>query len=264
MDYYKNKVVWLTGASSGIGKELLKQLAQQGARVIASARRRELLIQIGEDLLLNDSNFFVLDFDLNSFDPDIIADKAIKAFGRVDILINNGGISQKSTALDTIDKVDRQIMEVNYFANVMISKRIAAHMCQNNSGHIVTIASILGKFGLPLLATYAASKHALFGWYNSLRFELQSKGVNITIVSPGFINTDVTLNSVTADGNKFNQNSVAQEKGMPASKCATKILKGVSKNKWHFYVGRIETFMPHFQMLFPKLFTIIINKLSKG
>lgn len=259
-----NKVVWITGASSGIGEQLVRQVVAKNGKVVLSARREDRLSEIVSDLNLSADRCLILPLDLNNLDEPInYINQILAKFGTLDILINNGGVSQKSGALETTEEVDRQLMEVNFYGGVKLAKAATAQMLAQGSGHIVAISSILGQFGLPLLGTYAAAKHAIYGWYESLRYEVQKQGVSVTIISPGFINTDVTYKSLTADGSALNQNSVAQEKGMSSVKCAKKIITAIENKRWHKYIGGVETFMPMVKWMAHKPFFWLMNKLSK-
>lgn len=219
----KNKTVWLVGASSGIGKGLAEHLSKENCNVILSARREDKLLEIQELYSFTDKNSLVLPLDISKSEtfPDKIK-LALSKFSTIDVLILNAGIAHKSLAEETIEEVDRKIMEVNFMGNILFTKKIISIMKKQTGGTIVVTSSILGKLGLPLVSTYCASKQAIIGYYESLRYEVEKHKINVTILSPGFIKTEITKNSLTADGKVFNKNSVAQEKGMDASLCAKK------------------------------------------
>lgn len=260
----KNKTVWVIGASSGIGEGLIKQLAQENCNVILSARREEMLINIQNKYQLNDSNSLVLPLDISKnkeFDQKI--KRALSKFQHIDVLILNAGIAHKSFAEETLEEVDRRIMEVNFMGNILLTKKIIPIMKKNGSGTIAVTSSILGKIGLPLVSTYCASKQAVTGYYESLRYEIAKYDINITILSPGFIKTDITKNSLTADGKVFNKDSIAQEKGMNAHLCAKKMIQAIQKGKRHEHIGGLETFMPAFSFFFPQIFFFLMKKMHK-
>ncbi len=259
-----NKVVWITGASSGIGEASAHELAKENCKIILSARRIEELNRVKKDILLADENILVLPIDLEEHhNANIWTQKVIDKFGRIDILINNGGISQEGFALNTSTEVEQKIMNINYFGNVALSKSVAPIMQKQKSGKIVVITSIIGKFGLPKLSTYAASKHALYGFYDSFRLELHKDNISILLVSPGFINTNVTLNAVTGDGSIFNKNSPAQENGMDTNVFAKKFISILKSNRNHKYIGSKELLTIPFKTFFPNLFYSIMLKMSK-
>lgn len=265
MTTLKNKVIWLTGASSGIGEALAYALASKGARLILSARRKEELERVkGNCIASAQADIRILPLDLSQGDTlRLTAEAAIQIFGHVDILINNGGISQRSFAKDTLIEVDRRVMEVNYFGAIALTKYLLPHFLQRKSGHIVTISSVTGIFGTPYRSAYAASKHALHGFFDSLRAELWKDvqdEICVTLVCPGFIHTPITLSAVTGDGSALGKMDEAQFKGKPASWCADQIVKAIEKRKEEMYIGGIETLGVRFKRLFPRLFSKYIRK----
>ena len=256
----ENKVVWITGASSGIGEALAYALDKKNCKLIISARRKEELERVASNL---NSETLVLPIDLeNTANAPSWIETIVNKFGRIDILINNGGIGQKSLAQETSEEVDRKIMEINYFGNVALAKAVLPVMKKQGGGKIVVITSILGKFGLPLLSTYAASKHALYGYYDSLRLELIGDRINIQLISPGFVNTNVTLNSLKGDGSKLNENSPAQEKGMKTDLFANKVIRVMEGNKRHTYIGKKELLSVPFRQFMPNTFYKLMYKMS--
>ncbi|PKP46601.1 MAG: short chain dehydrogenase [Bacteroidetes bacterium HGW-Bacteroidetes-12] len=258
-----NKVVWITGASSGIGEATVYELAKKDCRIILSARRKDELIRVQKNANLTDENALILPIDLENYSQATHwVQQVIAKFNRIDILINNGGISQKSEALATSETVEKKIMNINYFGNVALTKVVLPIMQQQKNGKIVVVTSILGKFGLPQLSTYAASKHALYGFYESLRLELVKDNIHILIVSPGFINTNVSLNAIDGNGNSTNENSDAQLNGMKATTFAKKFVAAITSNKKHQYIGNKELLSIPFKTLFPSLFYKIMLKMS--
>lgn len=261
---FKNKVVWVTGASSGIGEMLVRHLAEKGARVILSARRVEPMQAIVEDMKLPEKNYLILPLDLEQ--PNSIENcvqKAVELFGSVDVLINNAGIAHKSLVEETQESVDKSVMEINFFGPLALTKALLPVMKKQGGGVVVAVSSILGEIGLPLVATYAASKHAVNGYFKSLRYEVEKYNIKVCLIEPGFIKTDITKKSLTGSGEVFNQDSQAQQKGMDASKCALKILRAIEKEKNFAYVGGLETKMPLFELLFPRLFYWLMKKMHK-
>lgn len=261
----KNKVVWITGASSGIGEALTYELAKKGAHLILSARRKEELERVkGNCDAAAQPNIRILPLDLTKTDTlQLTTEAAIQLFGHVDILVNNGGISQRSFAKDTVLDVDRKIMEVNYFGSVAITKFLIPHFLQRKSGHFVTLSSVTGKFGTPYRSGYAASKHALHGFFDSLRAELWKEAgdaIRVTMICPGFIHTPITLSAVTGDGTPLGKMDDAQFTGMPAATCARKIVRAIEKQKNEVYIGGREVLGVYVKRFFPSLFVRIIRK----
>ena len=263
MPSFKNKVVWITGASSGIGEALAYSFSQRGSKLILSARRREELERVKNNCKSPKENVCILPFDVTHFDElPIVTQKAIQFFGCVDLLINNSGISQRSFVKDTLFKVDKHIMDVNFFGAVALTKSLLPHLLSRKSGHIAVITSVTGKFGTPYRSAYAASKHALHGFFDSLRAELwyDVKGaIKVTIVCPGFIHTPITLSAVTGDGTPLNKMDEGQYKGKPANWCAEKIIKALEKEKEEVYIGGREVLGVYCKRLFPQLFSKIIR-----
>lgn len=259
--YFNNKVLWITGASSGIGKGLVNYLNNtENCTLIISARRKELLEALAREC--NNVKIHVLPLDLEEYtNAPLWVNKALALAGRIDILINNAGIGQLGNSLDTIDVVEDKIMKINYFANVALSKAVCRYFVENSiPGQIVVISSILGQFSQPRLATYAASKHALYGYYEGFREEVRKYGIKIQIISPGFIKTDITLNSLTPDGRKLNKNSPAQEKGMTTETFAKKLTKVMISKNEHAYIGGPEILAAYFKRFFPGLFYMLMRK----
>ena len=260
--YFENKVIWITGASSGIGKEFCIQLDQMGAILILSSRNEDSLLKLKESLSHSKKHQIqVLDLE-DSSKFSSITDSIISSHKKIDLLINNGGVSQRSNVVDTDLSIDRKIMEVNFFGNVALSKAVLPHMIENKSGHIVVISSIAGKFGFFLRSAYSASKHALHGFYESLALEQKDNGINITMVCPGKINTPISKNALNKDGQKNGEMDDNQRLGLPVSKCVKKILKDVAKKKDESFVGGKEIYAVKIKNFFPRIFKKIIRKQS--
>lgn len=263
MDITK-KVFWITGASSGIGEALAYHLAKENCRLVLSARREDELKKVAQNTKLPKEDILVLPIDLeNPHQAKEWVQKVVDKFNTIDVLINNGGISQKSEALATTEKVEQKFWNINYFGNVALSKAVLPVMQQHQQGKIVVITSILGKFGLPQLSTYAATKHALYGYYESLRLELIPNNISILLAAPGFINTNVSINAIDGDGNITNENSDAQKNGMLPVVFAKKLVNAIIKDKKHVYIGKKELLAIPFKTFFPNLFYKIMYKLSQ-
>lgn len=240
MSYYKGKTIWITGASSGIGEATSKALSAQGANLILSARRSTELERVKKECTHQDQiKILALDLEEHNKAEEWV-NQAWSFFNGVDILINNGGIGQFGASLDTKNEVERKIFEINYFGNVALSKALLPKMLKAGKGQILTIGSIAGKFGQANLAAYSASKAAVILYYESLKEELYKTPIKIQVVSPGFIKTNVTTNSLKPDGSKMEKNSPAQENGMPTDVFAKKLLKAMQKDKFHTYIGNKE------------------------
>ena len=257
------KVVLITGASSGIGKALAEAYSKFGYNLILAARNLEELEQNKNDLEINGSKILLHRTDVTK-DEDCLQliNSAISKFNKIDILINNAGISQRSLAKNTKIEVDRQIMDVNYFGSICITKYALPHMIRSKNGHIVVISSIVGKFGFPLRSGYAASKHALGGYFESLRAELYKENIDVTIVFPGRIKTNISLNALTQDGSKYKKMDDGQAQGVSAVKCANSIIQSIKKKKKEVIIGGKETNLIHIRRFLPSLFYKIIQNIK--
>jgi short-subunit dehydrogenase len=257
---FKNKVIWITGASSGIGEALTYALHKQGAKLIISSRRPESLQKVKNRCADNVENIHILPLDLSESNclPQK-AEEALHIFGSIDYLFNNGGVSQRSLALDTDMHVIRNIMEVNFFGTVALTKAVLPAMIERGQGHIVVTSSVMGKLGTRLRSTYAASKHALHGWFDSLRQEVYDQNIRVTLVCPGFIKTDITVNAIKGDGSKLGKMSKGQQNGMPAEECAKKMLAGIKKGKEELYIGGKEVWSVYLKRMSPRLLNKILR-----
>lgn len=256
----EKKVVWITGASSGIGEELAKQYAAKNIQLVLSARNEKELERVKRECR-GASDILILPLDLT--ETNLLKEKTEKVilqFGRIDILINNGGISQRSEALDTSEETERKLFEVNYFGSVALSKSVIPYMRQQGGGQIAVMSSIAGKFGFFLRSTYSAAKHALHGYYESLRLEEEKNGISITILCPGKINTPISLNAVGKDGKAHGVMDHNQATGMSVEKCAAKIISSIEKKKKEVLIGGKEIKAVTLKRFFPRLFYRIIRK----
>lgn len=262
MPSLQEKVVWITGSSSGIGEALAYALSKREAKLILSARRKEELERVRKNCK-SPENVHILPLDITNFDElPPLTEKAIQLFGHIDVIINNSGISQRSFAKDTLFKVDKQIMDVNYFGAVALTKCLLPHFLSRKRGHIAVVTSVTGKFGTPYRSGYAASKHALHGFFDSLRAELWydvRDAIKVTIICPGFIHTPITLSAVTGDGTPLNKMDEGQYKGKPADWCAEKIIYALEREKEEVYIGGKEVFGVYIKRFFPRLFSRIIR-----
>jgi short-subunit dehydrogenase len=256
----KNKIVWITGASSGIGEALVYAYNKAGAKLIISSRNRDELFRVKSNCK-DQINVHVLSLDLA--DNDSLkgkADEAIKIFGRIDILINSGGISQRSLALETNLETEKRLMDVNFWGTVILSKAVLPQMLAQGRGSVVCVSSLVGKFGTRFRSAYSASKHALHGYFDSLRIEIDNPNIHIMLACPGFIKTKVTINAVTANGTAQGTMDDAQENGMLPEVCAEQIVKAIEAKKEEVYIGGKEVKGVLLKRFFPRLFSKVIRK----
>lgn len=249
---FKNKVVWITGASSGIGEALAKALASSGAKLILSARRENKLQEVKSACGLSDESGLVLPLDLEKYEEMEAKVKiAMAHFGRIDMLINNGGLSQRSLVKDTDLAVFKKLMDVDYLGTVALSKAVLPIFVEQQSGIYVAVSSLMGKFSSPFRSGYCGAKHALHGFFDSLRLEHEDDNIQVTIVCPGFIRTDVSKNALTGDGTPQQTMDEATGAGISAENCAAQILKAVSKKQHEKYIGGKETIAIYLKRWFP-------------
>lgn len=258
--YYNDKVVWITGASSGIGEHLAYALAEQGAKLILSGRNEKELQRVKQNCRQL-TEIQVLPLDVTEFDtiPQKTAE-AVAFFHRIDIIINNAGISQRSKALDTDLSVDRRIMDINYFGSIGITKALLPVFLKQGAGQIVVISSVTGKIGTPYRSAYSASKHALHGFYDTLRAELEDQGISVSIVCPGYIRTNLSINALKGDGSKNNTMNDVIKNGLDAGVLAQKLLRQVAKRKEEFYIGGKEILAIYIKRFFPGMLSKIIKR----
>lgn len=256
---FAHQVVWITGASAGIGEALAQEFARAGARLVLSARNVAELERVAAACAPAEVLLVPLDLGLADTLP-ACADKVQAHYGRLDVLINNGGISQRSLALDTSLDVHRRLMEVNYFGTVALTKAVLPQLVSQKSGQIVVVSSLVGKFGSPYRSAYAASKHALHGFFDSLRTEIWQSGVGITIICPGFVRTGVSINALTADGSPQRTMDAATEQGLAPEVLARKALRAIAQRREEVYIGGRETLGVYLKRLVPGLFSRVLRK----
>lgn len=263
MNLFNNKTVWITGASSGIGEAVALAFAREGAVLVLSARRRNELERVQADCLaVGSPACHIVLLDLANPSSIEAAAREVLALGSVDILFNNGGISQRSLTVETPMENDRRIMEVNYFGNIALTKAILPSMIARGTGRIVISSSITGKFGFPLRSAYSASKHALHGFYESLQTELGRSGVGITIVVPGRVVTNISYHALEKDGSAHGQMDPGQATGISAQRCANQILKAVRRGQREVLIGGTETIMVPIRKFCPALFFWIARRVK--
>ena len=259
---FKDKIVWITGASSGIGEALTNHLSKKGPMLIISSNEKDELEKVKERYSINSNNIEALELDLSS--PHDLVEKSdyiLKKYGKVDFLFNNGGISQRAMAKDTDIEVDRRIMEIDYFGQVILTKKLLPSMIKNRSGHFIVTSSVLGKIGVPMRTAYSAAKHALHGFYDSLRSEIWRENIKITLVCPAAVHTNISKGALTGKGDKFGKNEDLITKGLSPEKCAIQILNAVRKGKEEVVVGKgIGKLAIPVKRLFPRIYSALVKR----
>lgn len=239
---FQGQVVWITGASGGIGAALARQLAARGARLVLSARRAEALAAVKADCVsagLETGSVLVLPLDVVASDTMPAAVDAVLAhFGHIDLLINNAGISQRSLCLETEMDVYRTLFEVDVIGQIALTKQVLPHMVARGSGHLAVTASVAGKVGVPLRTGYCAAKHAVMGFFDALRTEVAHLGIAVTTIVPGFIRTDIARNALTGTGAPTGAADEDIDGGMDVEECAAAILQGFANGTDEIEVGK--------------------------
>lgn len=252
--YFKNKIVWITGASSGLGRAMAIEISKHDAYIILSARSEKKLKKT-QTLLSNPNNSEVVILDMsNSIEINEVTKRVQSKYGGIDILINNAGISQRSLTIDTEMEVYHQLMNINYFSVIQMSKLLLPNMILNGSGQIVTVTSVNGKLGSYMKSGYAGSKHALHGFFDCLRAEIDGSGVDITMIIPGYTQSNISVNALTKDGSPHQVMEKNTAKGTPADVFAKKVIKQIPKGKAEIVIaGKLESLGLFLKRFWPRL-----------
>lgn len=251
----KRTFYWVTGASSGIGKAVCQQLASPENVLVISARNKEKLQLLSDELSNKGCECHVVPLDLSNEKSiqtafEIVQDKLPK----MDYLINNGGVSQRSLVLETSMETTRRLFEINFFGTIYLTRKVLSWMIGTGGGNISVVSSIAGKFGFPERSAYSAAKHAQVGYFETLGLEYKAKNIHTTLVFPGRVKTEISKNALTGDGQAHMKMDEGQAKGIPAEKCARRLIRAIHKNKHQVYIGGSELLMVFFRKFIPPLF----------
>lgn len=260
---FENKVAWITGASSGIGESLVYEFVRRGARVIASSNDIAGLERVKKACGNKSEEVTCVPFDLSDTGGiEEIADQQISKFGKIDFLLNIGGISQRSRIDETPLWLDRKIFEINYFGTVALTKAVLPYMIRHKSGHILATSSISGRFGFPLRSAYSASKQALHGFFETLYLENKNSGIKTSVIIPGRVNTSISYHALNAEGKEHGRLDAGQAKGISPARAAKIIIRGIEKDKREILVGKSELMLLHIRRYLPWLFFRIADKVK--
>ncbi len=257
---FRDKVVWVTGASSGIGEAVAVAFSREGAKLVLSSRNTAELERVRKACDGDADRHLILPLDLT--EPDLLpqaASAVLRHFDHVDVLVHSGGVSQRSLAAETTLATDRAIMELNFFGTVALTKAVLPSMLARKSGHFVPISSVVGYVGTPLRSTYSASKHALHGFFDSLRAEVSKDGIDITIVCPGYIRTNVSRNALTGDGSPLGTMDDTHQDAMLPEDCARRVVDAVAGRKRELVVGGKERWAVPLMRFFPGLVSRMVR-----
>ncbi|MBL9188171.1 MAG: SDR family oxidoreductase [Opitutaceae bacterium] len=258
---FAGQVVWITGASSGIGEASALAFAREGARLVLSSRRPAELERVRRTCARPDDHFVLpLDLAQSGNFPALVAEVLARC-GRIDVLVNNGGVSQRALAMDATETVERALMEVDYFGPVALTKAVLPAMRARHAGHIVVVSSVMGYLGTPGRSTYAAAKHALHGYFDSLRAEIWREGIRVTIVCPGYVNTAISEHAVGPRGEQHGRTDGTHRTGITPEKCAAAIVRGVARGREEVFVGGWEVAGIYVKRLAPWLLSRIVRRM---
>src|SRR5262245_11862147 len=228
---FHQRVVWITGATSGIGEALAKRFAADGARLILSARREDELNRVA-GLCSGAKAVSVLPLDLsNPQEMPSAVNSALAMGGAIDVMVHNAAVGQRAFAADTNYDIDELIVRTNFLGPVALTKSLLPSMRSRRQGHFIVMSSVLGKFGLPGRSTYSASKHALHGFFDTLRAELSKDNIQVTLVLPGWVRTNISINALTGNGAAQGTMDPGTASGVSPEFCAEKIVSAAERGK---------------------------------
>lgn len=260
---FQNKTVWITGASSGIGASLAYVFAKKGAHLILSGRQLDKLQAVETRCrTLGVSDILLLPFEATDFEQlETIAATAERWKDGIDLLINNAGVSQRSLVIDTEISVYREIMDIDYFSPVMLTKLVLPGMVRRGGGMIAITSSLAGKFGSKLRSGYCSAKHALHGFYDSLRAEHYQDNIRISIILPGYVQSNVSVSALIGNGSRHGIMDKGQANAISADAAAEIIVRKLYKEKEEIYVGTgMEMLTPWLKRFFPGLLSYFLRK----
>ncbi len=252
---FTGKTIWITGASSGIGKAVAIELSKIRTNLILSDINKEGLLEVAATCGNNSCTTLSVPVDLSD-EKSVeaaslqVLDKKIK----IDCLYHFAGISQRSLVSETPMFVDRKIFEINFFGAIALTKAVLPEMIKNGGGQIAVTSSIVGKFGFPYRSSYSATKHALHGFFESLRAENRKYNIQVSVIIPGRVQTNISLNALNKEGKTHAKMDDGQDSGITAEKAAKIICRNLKKNKKEILVGGKELMMVHIRRFLPRLY----------
>lgn len=262
-EIFTGKVAWITGASSGIGEALVYEFVREGAVVIASSNDLSGLERVKAACGERAGNIICSPFDLSDTSGiGNVVEQHIKVFGKIDYLLNIGGISQRARIDETPMWLDRKIFEINYFGTIALTKAVLPYMISQRSGHILATSSISGRFGFPLRSAYSASKQALHGFFETLFLENKKFNIKSSVIIPGRVRTQISFHALDSEGQEHGKMDEGLAKGISPEKAAKTIIKGILKNKREILVGKGELSLLYIRRFCPPLFFRIADKIK--
>lgn len=261
MEQIAGKTVWITGASSGLGEALAHRFARLGARLLLSARRVDKLHDVARASGARDVEVLPLDLAEFASLPDKV-EQALTRFGRIDVMVHNAGVGQRALVTESTFEVDRQLMDVNFLGPLALTKAVLPSMLAGGGGHFVVISSVLGLMSLKRRAGYCASKHALHGYFNALRAELESRGVGVLMVCPGHIDSEFSQQALGADGSRHGVDEAGSRAGLSPDDCAEQTVRALLRGQAEIYPAKWEAAGVYLNRLSPALMRQVIARIK--
>ena len=259
---FEGKTAWITGASSGIGAALAREWAGRGANIILSGRDEGRLAEVADGL---PTETLILPFDVRDDAAMQDATARAVAWKGVDIFVANAGVSQRSAAIDTDMSVYREIIDIDLTAQIAATQALLPHVSERGSGHLLFISSIAGKVGVPMRTAYCAAKFGLAGYADALRAELSQSGVQVHVIYPGSVATDVSRNALTSDGSKRGRSDSVIDNGIPPAEAAKRIVDAVELNQREIIVANgMEEAMGEMRRTPDQLFDQVAGMVAAG
>ena len=264
-EFFKGKVVWITGASSGIGEALVYEFSIRGARLIISSNDLPGLERVKSSCGNQSDMVNCIPFDLFDIKGiEKLIQQQINTVGKIDYLLNIGGISQRSRIEETPLWLDRKIFEINFFGTIGFTKAVLPYMIRQKSGHILATSSISGRFGFPLRSAYSASKQALHGFFETLYLENKSNNIKVSVIIPGRVRTQISMHALDSRGKEHGKMDEGQANGLTPETAAKIIIRGIIRDKREILVGRGELALLYIRRICPWLFFRIADKVKSS
>lgn len=260
---FKGKKILITGASSGIGEAIAKHFAEKGSQLLLSGRNIKELERVKSECF-GAASVDIYTMDLGQHDAVFATvQEILSQHGHIDILINNAGVSQRSLAKDLPFEFDKKIIDVDLLGTIALTKAFLPIFLQQKSGSIVTITSLMGKFATPLRSSYAAAKHGLHGFFDALRAEISDEGIQVLLVCPGFIKTNVSINAIGPKGQQQGTMDEATGNGLEPKEVAVAIEKAIVKGEEEINVaGGKEMLGLYLKRFAPGLLSKMVKKMK--